>query len=124
MNDNTQMLIAAIADVNIYSNANHGFMVSMKIVQDGHVFKFGGDATFSGFGSVESPQFFLHFITRCMQVFETQKLNDILGAVIRIQVSDLQVVGIASLLGSDWFFPTLEFEKMRISLNNKHNPGL
>jgi hypothetical protein len=113
MHDVTKTLIGSIADFNIYTDKNHGFTACVKIIQNEHVFLFGGDELFSSIDCHGDSRFFLHFLDRCMKINKAHTLKDIVGALIRIQVIDSHVLGMSSLVGTDWFFPQLEFEVLK-----------
>jgi hypothetical protein len=70
----------------------------------------GGEKLFSFAECRDDPRYFQYFLKRCMAINKAEKLNDLLGAAVQIQVVDQEVVGMISLTGQDWFFPIREFQ--------------
>ena len=113
MDSTTKTYIAAVADVQIYAEQDCGFILTIDIIQDSHIFEFGGSELFSAAQCEGNPEYFLHFLSRCMYIGQVCRLNDLIGTLIKIQLQDLSVTGIASLKGNEWFYPLTEFESLK-----------
>jgi hypothetical protein len=109
----TKTLVAAIVDFNIYLNSDHVFIASVKLLHVNEIFIFGGEKLFSFIECRNDPRYFLHFLERCMAVNQADKLNDILGTAVTIQVFNKEITGMSSLTAQDWFFPVLEFNVLK-----------
>ena len=118
MDSPTRTFIAAIADVQIYADKDCGFIATIDLIQNSHIFEFGGSQLFSSIHCEGNPEYFLHFLSRCMNITQVVRLNDLIGTLIKIQLQDLSVTGIASLNGNEWFYPSTEFESLKKRDNN------
>ena len=108
----TKTLLAAIVDFDIYLNSDHAFIASIKLLHLDQILTLGGEEIFSG-ECCNDSRYFLHFLKRCMAVNQVEKIQDLLGLAVKVQVVNEEIIGISSLAAQDWFFPITEFNALK-----------
>ena len=48
-----------------------------------------------------------------MAVNQVEKIQDLLGLAVKVQVVNEEIIGISSLAAQDWFFPITEFNALK-----------
>jgi hypothetical protein len=109
----TRVLLASIEEVNIYKTTNQKLVASVKLAHENELFLFGGEALFSFRECILDSKYVLHFLDRCMVINQAKRFTDLMGVIVKIQVLNLDVIGMGATTGQDWFFPVLEFNVLK-----------
>jgi hypothetical protein len=103
--------IGEITDFEIHAVEEMALSVSVELKVHDVYLVFGGPNLFSSI-----PNFGVdlvgHFIYRCFQVSGANKTRDLGGYLLKVEIRDGEIYGIASLKTGKFFYPTEEFQKL------------
>lgn len=104
-------VIGEIIDFELYFLQNFAISVSLEIAIDDNYREFGGPNLFGSIPN-DGPDLAGHFIRRCFEVCDSTKGRELIGHLVKVELDDEQIIGIASLRSDDFFYPAIEFEKL------------
>ncbi|GGH55924.1 hypothetical protein GCM10007423_63980 [Dyadobacter endophyticus] len=104
--------IGEIIDFDLHLVEGIALSASLEIKVGDDYIEFGGPNLFASIPN-EGADVLGHFVMRCFQICEVGKGRDLEGHLIKVEVGDDRIVGICSLRSEEFFYPVLEFERLR-----------
>ena len=111
---------ALIVDARIELVEDEYLTVSLKLEIEGAIYSFGGKQLFLSPVN-DSSFFFTHFISCLMRTVAVTSFYQLLGKIVKVEIQENQVVGIAGL-NSDYFFYAVTSLENLLSDFEYYNP--
>ncbi|MCF0043647.1 hypothetical protein [Dyadobacter fanqingshengii] len=103
--------IGEIIDFEVHLLEGEALSASMEIKVNDEYVIFGGQNLFSSIPN-SGVDLVGHFIQRCFQVSAVDKTRDLEGHLLKVAIEGDFIIGIASLVNEDFFYPAQEFPKL------------
>ena len=100
--------IGEIIDFEIHLLEGAALSASMELKINDDYIVFGGPDLFSSIPN-SGVDLVGHFIQRCFQVAAVDKTRDLEGHLLKVAMEEDAIIGIASLVSDDFFYPAQEF---------------